>query len=60
LDEAEAARNPVESQRLTVTPAGFFWRMFLSRSSFASLAMRSTAKSSSPAPLGHSVPRFTG
>src|SRR5882724_2129262 len=84
---AEAARNPVDVQRLTSWPSLLRLMKFLSRSSFTSLAMRAKAssqlmdshlslpgarysgccnrvfawtKSSSAAPFGQSVPRFTG
>src|SRR5262249_27005011 len=42
---AEAARNPVVNQRFTVTPSAFLAMKFLSRSSFISRAMRSSATS---------------
>src|ERR1700744_1072896 len=45
VDDADAASMPVLVQRLTVVPAAFLAMKFLSRSSFISRAMRSTAKS---------------
>src|SRR5579859_20839 len=53
-EEAEAASMPVLVQRLTVCPAWFLAMKLASRSSFISLAMRSSAKSQLTS--FHSVP----